>query len=123
MAKPESGTQEFTLRELLATPYITYVEALPNEDGVWVRKASCPELDGCFVIAPRAWEAIESLELFLTKYLVDRVATGKPVPRPQHRAIVEDLSAEDLLERAGLGDWVAKLDDQINAVDGAGLGS
>ena len=123
MSTPEVYDQELTLRELLATPYITYVEALPNEDGVWVRRASCPELDGCAVIAPKAWDAILGLERYLTEYLVDRVAAGKPVPRPRHRAIVNDLDPEELLRRAGREEWIDKLDTPIAALDGAGLGS
>lgn len=121
---PEVLSGEFTLRELLTTPYITYVEAIPaDEDGVWVRKASCPELDGCFVIRPKAWDAILGLEIFLTQYLVDRVASSDPVPRPKNRAVVGDLSAEELLLRAERGEWIPKLDEPIAVLDGAGLGS
>ncbi|MDR7083273.1 hypothetical protein J2X01_002567 [Arthrobacter ginsengisoli] len=124
MSTPEAAEQaKFSLRELLTTPYITYVEAVPNEDGVWVRKASCPELDGCFVLAPRAWDAILGLERFLTEYLVDRIASGKPVPRPRHRAVVTDLNAEEMLERAGRAEWIPSLDDPVASLDGAGLGS
>ena len=124
VSTPEASAQsQLTLRELLTTPYITYVEALPNEDGVWIRKASCPELDGCYVLAPKAWDAILELERYLTEYLVDRVATGKPVPRPRHRAVVGDLSAEDLLERAGRAEWIPSLDEPVAAADGLGLGS
>lgn len=123
MSAPDVVRGEFTLRQLLTTPYITYVEAVPDAEGVWVRKASCPELDGCFVIAPRAWDAILGLEKFLIQYLVDRVAAGTPVPRPRHRAVVSDLSAEELLERADRAEWIGKLDEPIEALDGAGLGS
>lgn len=123
MSTPEVTEREVTLRELITTPYITYVEALPNEEGVWIRKASCPELDGCFVLANKAWDAILELERWLPAYIVDRVAAGQPVPRPKHRAIVTDLDAERLLERAERADWIPALDKPVASLDGAGLGS
>ncbi|ASN53379.1 hypothetical protein GCM10012320_17930 [Sinomonas cellulolyticus] len=122
MSRPEAVSNEITLRQLITTPYITYVEALPDSEGIWVRRASCPELDGCSVTAPKAWDAIVELERYLTEYLVDRVAAGKPVPRPRHRDVVHDLSAEELLERAKRTEWIPRLDEPIAAVDGAGLG-
>lgn len=115
--------EHITLRRLLTTPYITYVEALPNEEGHWVRRASCPELDGCSVTANLAWDAITGLERYLVEYLVERVATGKPVPRPHHRDVVHDLSAEELLKRSNLEQWIPKLDEPIEVIDGAGMGS
>jgi len=123
VSRSETESREFTLRQLLQTPYITYVEALPNEEGHWIRKASCPELNGCFVLAPKAWDAIEGLERFLVQYLVDRVAAGKPVPRPRHRGVITDLSPEEMLRNADRADWVSRLDEPIAALDGAGLGS
>jgi hypothetical protein len=109
---------ELTLRKILTTPFILHVEAVKDDGGRWVRRASFPELDRCSALAPTAWDAVEALESYLPKYLVALVAAGRSVPLPDDRAPVGDLDAEAILSSVGLDDWVPELDAPIEALAG-----
>jgi len=103
---------EPTLRTLLTTPFILYVEAVPAEDG-WVRKASYPELEGCEIHAATSWDAVVQLEADLPRYLISRIATGGNVPIPRDRPTMGNVTAEEILDRAGLPAWADRLDEPI----------
>lgn len=109
-----------TLRDYLDTPYILFAESV-QVDGRWVRKAGFPELDGCFVIGPTTWEAVVELERLLPRYLVDRLSAGEDVPRPDGRATVGDITAEERLLWAGLAELEDKLDQPVAALTAAGM--
>lgn len=107
-----------TLRDYLDTPYILFAESV-RIDGRWVRKAAFPELEGCFVIGPSTWEAVVELERLLPRYLVERLAAGEDVPRPDCRATVGDITAEERLLWAGLPELQDRLDQPVAALAAA----
>lgn len=101
-----------TLRRALTTPFILYVEARETPEG-WMRRASFPELVGCEVYAAKSWEAVERLEAELPRYIVSRVATGAHIPIPLDRPVIGNITAEEVLESAGLLSWADRLDEPI----------
>jgi hypothetical protein len=85
-------------------------ESAPTDDGGWVRIVSYPAL-GCSVSSESMVEAVAEVELCKARALVAAARLGE---LPDLAAPVElDLEAGDLLVAAGLGDWVAHLDDDL----------
>ena len=76
-----------TLYEYLSVPYVVAVIAVRGADGVWRRRAECPELPGCFAEGDSPEEALERLEEAVVSYLRDRMEREEriPVPRPPLR--------------------------------------
>lgn len=80
------------LLEHLAVPYVLTAEAARSDEGRWVRRASYPEL-GCSADADTLEEAMAALDEEKTRVIVDRLATGTPlpVPRPPLRSLMAVL--------------------------------
>lgn len=98
------------LRDVLTAPFVLRCESVERGDGSWVRVLSYPEL-GCSTHGINMVAAMEQLELDRIRTLVHRVARGK-LP-PTLRAPIPDAGVEEMLDRAGLPHWIARLDDEF----------
>jgi predicted RNase H-like HicB family nuclease len=70
------------LIECLAVPYVVVMYAV-EKDGEWQRRAECPELPGCSVVAPTALQAMDELESLRVRIIVDMHHRGEQPPRPR----------------------------------------
>ena len=95
---------------MLTAPFVLRSESVEREDGSWVRVLSYPEL-GCSTAGVNMVAAMEQLELDRLRTLVADVERGT-LPRTLRRP-VPDVGVEELLARAGLGTWIARLDDEL----------
>jgi hypothetical protein len=77
--------------------------------------ASYPEL-GCSVRGEQILEMIEELELQRVHVLVEAVKQGRSVV--PLRAPLADNGVEQLLARAGLEEWIPRLDEQVRSSGG-----
>jgi len=98
------------LRDVLTAPFVLRSESIEREDGSWVRVLSYPEL-GCSIAGSSMLAAMDELELDRVRTLVQGVERGT-LPRTLRRP-VPDVGVEETLDRAGLGTWIARLDDEI----------
>lgn len=98
------------LRDVLSAPFVLRSESIEREDGSWVRVLSYPEL-GCSTAGVNMIAAMEQLELDRVRALVASVERGA-LPRTLRRP-VPDVGVEEMLARAGLGAWIARLDDEV----------
>lgn len=98
------------LRDVLTAPFVLRSESIEREDGSWVRVLSYPEL-GCSTAGVNIVAAMDALELDRVRALVHGVERGT-LPRTLRRP-VPDVGVEEMLARAGLGTWIARLDDEI----------
>ena len=96
---------------MLTAPFVLRSESVEREDGSWVRVLSYPEL-GCSTAGVNMVAAMEQLELDRLRTLVADVERGT-LPRTLRRP-VPDVGVEELLARAGLGTWIARLDDELH---------
>jgi predicted RNase H-like HicB family nuclease len=87
-----------TVDEYLAIPYVLVVESVCGPDGDWVRRASYPELPGCFAEAFSPVDAVEQLEELRKQRIQELLRAGEPVPvpRPPLRSASEAPSREQL---------------------------
>jgi hypothetical protein len=81
------------------------------DDGSWVRTLTYPEL-GCRVEGEHMMELVEAIEIERARALIRAVEKGERI-RPV-REPVSDFGVEDLLTRAGLKEWIARLDDDVS---------
>lgn len=72
-----------TVEDYLAVPYVVAVESIELPNGVWIRRASNPELAGVVVEAASTVEAVEKLDELRVRYIVETVERGGSVPRPR----------------------------------------
>lgn len=101
-----------TLRELLSTPYVITVTAVPNgTDGQSTRRAELTEIPECYVEDISPWDALDALEQMLPRFVIDAVLAGRPVPSP--RPPLRDIRVERLLAERGLQAWVPFLDTDV----------
>jgi len=98
------------LRNLLEAPFTLRSETILAEDGSWLRTLTYPEL-GCRVEGEHMMELVEAIEIERVKCLIRAVERGAPI-QPL-REPLPDLDVEALLARAGLGEWIARLDDKV----------
>jgi hypothetical protein len=99
------------LRNLLAAPFTLRSETLHMDDGSWVRTLTYPEL-GCRVEGEQMMELVEAVEIERVRALIQAVEKGErisPVREP-----LSDFDVEDLLVRAGLEDWIVRLDEHVS---------
>ena len=73
-----------TLEQHLAVPYVLCVAAVRGADGRWRRRASHPELPGCFGEGLSPEEALAELDRNRERMVRELFAAGAeiPVPRP-----------------------------------------
>ena len=100
-----------SLRNVLAAPFTLRSETVYAEDGSWVRTLTYPEL-GCRVGGERMMELVDAIEIERVRCLIKAVEAGEPI-RPL-REPVGAYGVEDLLARAGLEDWIGRLDDDVS---------
>lgn len=98
------------LRDVLTAPFVLRSESVEREDGSWVRVVSYPEL-GCSIAGLEMLAAMDQLELDRVRALVRGVEAGT-LPRTLRRP-VPDVGVEDVLRRAGLAGWIARLDEPL----------
>ena len=72
-----------TTEEHLAVPYVVVMESFEDTDGEWRRRALHPELPGVMAEADSPIEALDKLDEVRTKYIVERLQRGEPVPVPR----------------------------------------
>ena len=99
------------LRDVLAAPFTLRSETIYQEDGSWLRTLTYPEL-GCHVGGENMMELVEAIEVERARCLIRAVERGEPI-QPL-RDPLPDTDIEDLLARAGLDDWIARLDDNVS---------
>jgi hypothetical protein len=99
------------LRNLLAAPFTLRSETVHMDDGSWVRTLAYPEL-GCRVEGEQMMELVEAIEIERVRALIRAVENGEAI-RPV-REPIGDYGVEDLLVRAGLQDWIGRLDDDVS---------
>jgi hypothetical protein len=98
-----------TVRDVLCYPFVLRSQSIISDSGAWYRLVSYPEL-GCEVARESLEEALEQLEAdkFRTIQkrlpLIEFVLERDPVPDP---------SLEQQLERLGVTDLIAHLDDEL----------
>jgi hypothetical protein len=99
------------LRDLLAAPFTLRSETVHLQDGSWRRTLTYPEL-GCQVRGEHMMELVEAIEIERVRCLIEAVEKGgriEPLREP-----LSDFGVEDLLARAGLDDWIERLDDDVS---------
>jgi len=99
------------LRNVLAAPFTLRSETVLMEDGSWLRTLTYPEL-GARVEGEQMMELVEAIEIERASALIRAIEKGEriePVREP-----LTDYGVEDLLARAGLKDWIARLDDDVS---------
>lgn len=107
-----------TLRELLCTPYVITVRAVPHgQDGESTRRAELSEVPACYVEELSPWDALDHLEDRLPQFLIAAAMTGEPIPTP--RAPLRHLDAERLLADKGLAPWTRYLDTDVRDLPNA----
>lgn len=99
-----------TLRDVLTAPFMFRSESLPLDSGGWSRVASYPELD-CEARGEIMMDMLDELELRRVQVIVNAVENGDPVV-PVRPPIADD-GVEELLARAGLSEWIARLDEDV----------
>lgn len=98
------------LREILSAPFVLRAETTEAPDGSWKRVVSYPEV-GCQVEGPDLMTALREVEVQRVRALVSAVELGASVT--PLREAVPDAGVADLLHRAGLSEWVDRLDEQF----------
>jgi hypothetical protein len=83
----ETSADELTLDDYLRVPYRLLVESFEGPDGDWHRRASYPELPGCFVEGDEVVRIIDEVDALRVRMITRMVADGErvPVPRPPLR--------------------------------------
>ena len=99
------------LRDVLAAPFTLRSETIHREDGSWMRTLAYPKL-GCRVGGEHMMELVETIEIERVRCLIQAVEKGEPI-QPL-REPVSSYGVEDLLARAGLKDWIGRLDDDVS---------
>lgn len=98
------------LRNVLAAPFTLRSETQLMEDGSWLRTLTYPEL-GCRVGGENMMELVEAIEIERVRALIRAIDMGEriePVREP-----LTGFGVEDLLVRAGLDEWIPRLDDDV----------
>ena len=72
-----------TREEYLRVPFVLIVESVEKPGGVWLRRASYPELPGAVTEAESAVDAIDGLDDLRVEIILDRLERGVPVPVPR----------------------------------------
>jgi len=72
-----------TRDEYLRVPFVLIVESVEKHGGVWLRRASYPELPGAVAEAESAVDAIDGLDDIRVEIILDRLERGVPVPVPR----------------------------------------
>lgn len=100
-----------TVRDLLTAPFLLISESVETKDGDWKRKLSYPELS-CSVVADNVLDALDQLEIDRVRTLVSALehASGLPLVREP----VPDVELAELLEKADLSLWIARLDEPLD---------
>lgn len=99
------------LRDVLAAPFTLRSEAVHMDDGSWMRTLTYPEL-GCKVGGEHMMELVDAIEIERIKCLVRAVEKGESIA--PLREPVSAHGVEDLLARAGLKDWIGRLDEDVS---------
>lgn len=108
-----------TVRDVLTTPFLLISESVETEDGEWMRKLSYPELS-CSVVADNVLEALDQLEIDRVRALVAALERESSLPVAVAREPVADVELPELLEKAELHPWIARLDEPLSPVPPAG---
>jgi hypothetical protein len=74
-------------------------------DGTWRRFAAYPE-SGCVREADTPWEAQDQLDEQRSRYIIDHVQRGEPIPVP--RPPLKSLTTVLDLERLGFARWLVE---------------
>ena len=98
-----------TLRLVLSIPYRIVACTPETAPGVWMRRASHPELPDCVAEAATIEEALARLEWRRVEVLVALLQAGTPPPIP--RPALRDYDAEGLLHRHGVHSALSPLLD------------
>src|SRR5688500_3498348 len=99
------------LRDVLAAPFTLRSETVHNDDGSWMRTLTYPEL-GCRVGGEHMMELVDAIEIERVKCLIRAVEKGESIEPLREPVGAHDV--EDLLARAGLKDWIGRLDDDVS---------
>lgn len=91
---------EPTLRLVLSVPYRIEACTMELVEGIWVRRATHPELPDCIAEAPTIEETLAHLEHRRIEVLVALLRAGASFPMPRPPLLGYD--AEGLLLRHGL---------------------
>jgi predicted RNase H-like HicB family nuclease len=100
---------EPTLRLVLSVPYRIEACTMESVSGVWVRRATHPELPDCIAEAATIEETLARLEDRRIKVLVALLKAGASLPMP--RPPLQGYDAEGLLLRHGLHDELSQFLD------------
>ena len=100
-------SNNLTLDEHLAVPYVTVMESFCDRDGEWRRRAFHPELPGCAAEADSPIEAMDKLDTAREQYIQSRLERGESVPVPRPPLGGPRLSALDL-DRLSFAKWLVQ---------------
>ena len=100
------------IRDVLSAPFLLRCETIRHPDGSWCRRVSYPEL-GVEVEGDDTTDILAILEIRKIRHLVDIIQFGHELP--WLRSPVPHGGIEALLGRAGLGEWIERLDDSVEA--------
>lgn len=104
------GGGRVLMRDILDAPFLLRCETIRRPDGSWARRVSYPEL-GVELEGDDTTDILAALEIRKIQRLVDTIELGSELPRLRDPVPHGDL--EDLLTRAGLGEWIERLDDCV----------
>lgn len=103
------GAGMTTLRDALSAPFVFRTQTVPGPSS-YVRTAAYPEL-GCEVSGETMPELLEALEIARVHLIVDTLAAGRPIA--PLRPPIPHPELEALLARAGLAEWIERLDEPL----------
>ena len=64
-------------------PFVLIVESVEKPGGLWLRRASYPELPGAVAEAESTVDAIDGVDDLRVQIILDRLERGMPVPVPR----------------------------------------
>jgi predicted RNase H-like HicB family nuclease len=76
-------TDQLTLEQHLAVPYILDVAAVEDENGDWACRLAYDELPGCAIRAASPVDGLQALERLRERIIAGLVEHGLPVPVPR----------------------------------------
>lgn len=103
--------RSLTVRDVLCYPFVLRSQSIVSDGGMWYRLVSYPEL-GCEVARESLEEALEQLEAEKFRTIESRLPDIEFV---LERDPVPDPSLELQLERLGVTDLIAHLDDELQS--------